>query len=207
LRIYAHIIRAVGCPTPKRVKQYTGLLLSCCEIYYEFENEAVKTTKRTLDAIQTEWSEYFRPLRLPTISSLADTVRSLICMPAEITHSTYTPVVGSYGKGKSGLHRNVHESLTKFDDRQIMSQLLDNLMDCLPSFCLYRWHSWREEDEANTSSAMLAKYWEKGQQLSMRVIVEDATNFDAGGNAMICFLYDKIWIHNEETAKKVRHRG
>ena len=92
LEIYGYIIRSVPVPTSAHLQEHQGLLLSCHQVYEEFEAEAVKATDRFLDSVQQDWTGSGHvQLRPPTLAKLPETINIPLVIPAAGLHYYNSP--------------------------------------------------------------------------------------------------------------------
>ncbi|KAH5267801.1 hypothetical protein HBI46_038320 [Parastagonospora nodorum] len=61
LQIYGYIADTVPIPTSSTMEPYQGLILSCRQVYHEFESEAVKSVNQFLKASKAKMDDH--PLR------------------------------------------------------------------------------------------------------------------------------------------------
>lgn len=64
--------------------EYEGLILSCRQVYREYESEVLDRVHHFLDIIQQDWTLKKEPLILPRRQNLGDTINMGIIVPQSI---------------------------------------------------------------------------------------------------------------------------
>jgi hypothetical protein len=131
LNVYAQIIDRVSVPTSANMANFKGLLLSCRQIHQEFESEALKVAHRFLETVQEDWTVTHKPLRLPRLRKLSDTIHITIGIPEVVpyTYAPYPPYLPIYPLVEKTLRRSLPFFTIYMEDPKSGREYFRNVYD------------------------------------------------------------------------------